>query len=102
MNFRNTLIKPLSIKNNLRLYVTSPPNSTAFDTHAFVKRLESEGVPHQHAQGIMMALSNVIDESVRNMAADMVSRVEHDKNHYTQKVCYSIKVYAVIDLKQTG
>ena len=45
-----------------------------------------------------MALSNVIDESVRNMAADMVSRVEHDKNHYTQKVCYSINRYAVIDL----
>lgn len=71
---------------SVRHYVTSPPNSTAFDTHGFVKRLEQEGVPKQQAEGIMIGLSNVIDESVRNMAADMVSRAEHDRNHYTQKV----------------
>ncbi|TIA87177.1 hypothetical protein E3P99_03333 [Wallemia hederae] len=77
------------IFRSIRTYVTSPPNSTAFDTHGFVKRLEQEGVPKQQAEGIMMGLSNVIDESVRNMAADMVSRAEHDRNHYTQKVDFA-------------
>ncbi|TIC21353.1 DUF1640-domain-containing protein [Wallemia mellicola] len=67
--FRNIICSKNIFRRN---YVTSPPNTTAFDTHGFVKRLEQEGVPKQQAEGIMFGLSNVIDESVRNMAADMV------------------------------
>lgn len=89
--FRNIICSKNIFRRN---YVTSPPNTTAFDTHGFVKRLEQEGVPKQQAEGIMFGLSNVIDESVRNMAADMVSRAEHDRNHYTQKVRLGYTLYS--------
>ncbi|CED82213.1 Uncharacterized membrane protein [Phaffia rhodozyma] len=68
---------------------TSPGASFHFDTHAFVNRLEREGLPRTQAEGIMNALAEVIDESVTNMSAGMVSRSEQEKQSYTQNVDFS-------------
>lgn len=50
-----------------------------FDTHHFVQRLEREGLNRQQAEGIMAAMAEVIDESVRNMTANMVTKADQDK-----------------------
>lgn len=50
-----------------------------FDTHHFVQRLEREGLNRQQAEGIMSAMAEVIDESVRNMTRNMVTKAEQEK-----------------------
>ena len=50
-----------------------------FDTHHFVQRLEREGLNRQQAEGIMSAMAEVIDESIRNMTSNMVTKAEQEK-----------------------
>jgi hypothetical protein len=50
-----------------------------FDTHHFVQRLESEGLNRAQAEGIMKAMAEVIDESVRNMTGNMVTKSQQEK-----------------------
>lgn len=50
-----------------------------FDTHHFVQRLESEGLNRAQAEGIMSAMAEVIDESIRNMTSNMVTKAEQEK-----------------------
>lgn len=50
-----------------------------FDTHQFVQRLESEGLSRLQAEGIMTAISEVIDESVKNMSRNMVTKSDQEK-----------------------
>ena len=50
-----------------------------FDTHHFVQRLEREGLNRAQAEGIMSAMAEVIDESIRNMTANMVTRADQEK-----------------------
>jgi hypothetical protein len=50
-----------------------------FDTHHFVQRLEREGFNRAQSEGIMSALEEVIDESVRNMTANMVTKADQEK-----------------------
>jgi hypothetical protein len=50
-----------------------------FDTHHFVQRLEREGLNRAQAEGIMSAMAEVIDESVRNMTGNMVTKAEQEK-----------------------
>ena len=50
-----------------------------FDTHHFVQRLEREGLNRKQAEGIMAAMAEVIDESIRNMTANMVTRADQEK-----------------------
>lgn len=57
-----------------------------FDTHHFVQRLEREGLTRAQAEGIMSAMAEVIDESVRNMTSNMVTKAEQEKHQYTQQV----------------
>lgn len=57
-----------------------------FDTHHFVQRLEREGLTRPQAEGIMSAMAEVIDESVRNMTSNMVTKAEQEKHQYTQQV----------------
>lgn len=52
-----------------------------FDTHHFVQRLEREGLNRQQAEGIMAAMAEVIDESIRNMTANMVTKADQEKVH---------------------
>jgi hypothetical protein len=50
-----------------------------FDTHHFVQRLEREGLNRAQAEGIMSAMAEVIDESIRNMTANMVTKADQEK-----------------------
>lgn len=50
-----------------------------FDTHHFVQRLEREGLNRAQAEGIMTAMAEVIDESIRNMTSNMVTKAEQEK-----------------------
>lgn len=50
-----------------------------FDTHHFVQRLEREGLNRAQAEGIMTAMAEVIDESVRNMTSNMVTKADQEK-----------------------
>ncbi|KAN0088593.1 Protein of unknown function (DUF1640) domain containing protein [Tylopilus felleus] len=60
-----------------------------FDTHHFVQRLEREGLNRQQAEGIMTAMAEVIDESIRNMTGNMVTRADQEKHQYTQQVDFA-------------
>ncbi|OSD03037.1 DUF1640-domain-containing protein [Trametes coccinea BRFM310] len=60
-----------------------------FDTHHFVQRLEREGLNREQAEGIMNAMAEVIDESIRNMTSNMVTKAEQEKHHYTQQVDFA-------------
>ena len=50
-----------------------------FDTHHFVQRLEREGLNRAQAEGIMNAMAEVIDESIRNMTSNMVTKADQEK-----------------------
>lgn len=50
-----------------------------FDTHHFVQRLEREGLNRAQAEGIMAAMAEVIDESIRNMTSNMVTKADQEK-----------------------
>ncbi|KAH9840111.1 mitochondrial protein [Rhodofomes roseus] len=60
-----------------------------FDTHQFVQRLEREGLNRAQAEGIMAAMAEVIDESIRNMTSNMVTKADQEKHHYTQQVDFA-------------
>ena len=44
-----------------------------------MQRLEREGLNRAQAEGIMSAMAEVIDESIRNMAANMVTKADQEK-----------------------
>ncbi|KAA1470339.1 DUF1640-domain-containing protein [Dentipellis sp. KUC8613] len=68
---------------------TKPAHDFHFDTHHFVQRLEREGLNRAQAEGIMSAMAEVIDESIRNMTSNMVTKSEQEKHHYTQQVDFA-------------
>ncbi|PBK89765.1 PLP-dependent transferase [Armillaria gallica] len=41
------------------------------------------------AEGIMSAIAEVIDESIRNMTSNMVTKADQEKQHYTQQVDFA-------------
>ncbi|KAH9023234.1 hypothetical protein EDB84DRAFT_1466116 [Lactarius hengduanensis] len=68
---------------------TSTRDDFHFDTHHFVQRLEREGLNRAQAEGIMSAMAEVIDESIRNMTSNMVTKADHEKQQYTQQVDFA-------------
>lgn len=58
---------------------TIPRTDFHFDTHHFVQRLEREGLNRAQAEGIMSAMAEVIDESIRNMTSNMVTKADQEK-----------------------
>jgi hypothetical protein len=58
---------------------SSPRRDYHFDTHKFVERLEREGLNRPQAEGIMMAMAEVIDESIRSLTQNMVTKAEQEK-----------------------
>ncbi|RXW23977.1 hypothetical protein EST38_g1892 [Candolleomyces aberdarensis] len=71
------------------LHSTSRASDFHFDTHHFVQRLEREGLNRAQAEGIMSAMAEVIDESIRNMTSNMVTKAEQEKHQYTQQVDFA-------------
>ena len=61
------------------LHTTPRRTDFHFDTHHFVQRLEREGLNRQQAEGIMSAMAEVIDESIRNMTSNMVTKADQEK-----------------------
>jgi hypothetical protein len=75
---RNRL--PSTTRAFSRLFSTSLARADFhFDTHHFVQRLEREGLNRAQAEGIMSAMAEVIDESIRNMTSNMVTKAEQEK-----------------------
>jgi hypothetical protein len=58
---------------------TSKRQDFHFDTHHFVQRLEREGLKREQAEGIMTAMAEVIDESIRNMTSNVVTKAAQEK-----------------------
>ncbi|KAH9479612.1 Protein FMP32, mitochondrial [Psilocybe cubensis] len=89
----NNLLAISRISNAFRLFSTTPSRPDFhFDTHHFVQRLEREGLNRAQAEGIMSAMAEVIDESIRNMTSNMVTKAEQEKariHHYTQQVDFA-------------
>lgn len=50
-----------------------------FDTHHFVQRLEREGLTRAQSEGIMAAMADVVDESIRTLTQNLVSKVQQEK-----------------------
>ena len=63
----------------LQFNTTAPRLDFHFDTHHFVQRLEREGLNRAQAEGIMSAMAEVIDESIRNMTSNMVTKADQEK-----------------------
>ncbi|POW22507.1 hypothetical protein PSHT_01125 [Puccinia striiformis] len=56
-----------------------------FDSHQFVTRLENEGLNREQSEGLMLAIEQVIDESMKNLITGLVTRSEMEKQQYTQR-----------------
>ena len=69
----------LAIARQRFLRTSRPCLNFHFDTHHFVQRLEREGLNRAQAEGIMTALAEVIDESIRNMTSNMVTKADQEK-----------------------
>lgn len=87
---QNTLSSPTTLRASIipqhrRLLYTRSFTSTTkrsdfhFDTHHFVQRLEREGLKREQAEGIMTAMAEVIDEAIRNMTSNMVTKSQQEK-----------------------
>ncbi|CAH7688927.1 hypothetical protein BY996DRAFT_4577300 [Phakopsora pachyrhizi] len=63
--------------------------ATHFDSHQFVSRLEQEGLSRQQAEGLMIAIEQVIDESMKGLTNNLVTRNEMEKQQYTQRVDFA-------------
>lgn len=60
--------------------VASPgPLADFFDSAAYVSRFEQQGFSRQEAEGIVDALEMIVNESMANMQANLVTRAEHYK-----------------------
>jgi hypothetical protein len=74
----NTLWSPNSLLSR-PFRLTASANEFHFDTHHFVQRLEREGLTRSQAEGVMAAMAEVIDESIKNMASNMVTKADQEK-----------------------
>jgi len=83
------LRSPLFPQFHRAFRTTATRDDFHFDTHHFVQRLEREGLNRAQAEGIMSAMAEVIDESIRNMTGNMVTKADHEKQHYTQQVDFA-------------
>ena len=76
------------------LHSSTPYRSTSspqyyFDTLKLVKRLEQEGFSPKQSRAVMGVLSDVIDDSLKTVVSTMVSREDHEKSMYTQRVDFA-------------
>jgi hypothetical protein len=55
-----------------------------------VQRLEREGLNRAQAEGIMAAMAEVIDESIRNMTSNMVTKADQDKVSFRGRGAFTL------------
>lgn len=61
-----------------RANLTRPP-ADFFDSAAYVSRFEQQGFSREEAEGIVDALEMIVNESMANMQANLVTRADHYK-----------------------
>jgi len=71
------MIHSSALQNNLY------QSGSHFDTHHFVQRLEREGFTRVQSEGVMAAMADVIDESIRNLSQNMVTKAQQEKVRFT-------------------
>jgi len=76
-------------KDRLCFSSSSDTRSPYFDSHQFVTRLEKEGLSREQSEGLMVAIEQVIDESMKNLITGLVTRNEMEKQQYTQRVDFA-------------
>ncbi|BGO91144.1 hypothetical protein NBRC10512_005762 [Rhodotorula toruloides] len=87
----------LAAANSIRRHAPQRPLHTTltqrdqhfFDSAAYVSRFEQQGFSRQEAEGIVDALEMIVNESMANMQANLVTRAEHYKHHDRQKVDFA-------------
>lgn len=67
--------------------LAKPNGKRAFlvDTLALVRRLEARGVPSEQAEAITSAITEVLNDSLENVAHSFVSRAEMQKSEMVQE-----------------
>jgi len=85
--YRPTPTGPYALRRYL--HSTQPRFAYHFDTQQFVEKLKREGLTRKQAIGVMEALEDVVQESIRSMMGSLVTRAEQDKSLYTQKVDFA-------------
>ncbi len=60
-----------------------------FDTLKFVEHLRAQGLTSDQSASVMTALSDVMEESIRNLSRTLVTKEEQEKSTYTQKVDFA-------------
>ncbi|KAG0148562.1 hypothetical protein CROQUDRAFT_105647 [Cronartium quercuum f. sp. fusiforme G11] len=58
-------------------------------SHQFVTQLEQEGLSRKQAEGLIVAIEQVIDESIKGLIGGLVTRNEIEKQQYTQRVDFA-------------
>ncbi|KAG8655886.1 hypothetical protein MANES_04G084100v8 [Manihot esculenta] len=72
--FEYRLISELVSSNGKRAFLV--------DTLALVRGLESQGVPSKQAEAITAAITEVLNDSLENVARSFVSKAEMQKEHH--------------------
>lgn len=78
-SIRSRILSQTTLTASRSFRSTPPCPDFHFDTHHFVQRLEREGLNRAQAEGIMSAMAEVIDESIRNMTSNMVTKADQEK-----------------------
>ncbi|KAI9295240.1 DUF1640-domain-containing protein [Neoconidiobolus thromboides FSU 785] len=60
-----------------------------FDTYQFSQRLEAEGFNSKQAETIVNALDEVLNQSIDDLAKEMVTKEEQEKSIYTYKIDFT-------------
>lgn len=69
----------LSLTPQRSFHASRPTSDFHFDTHHFVQTLEKQGLTRQQSEGIMAAMAEVIDESIKSMTQHMVTKAQQEK-----------------------
>ncbi|ERM96333.1 hypothetical protein AMTRI_Chr09g35210 [Amborella trichopoda] len=68
-----------------QLVKTNGKRAFLVDTLALVRRLEAQGVPSNHAEAITAAITEVLNDSLENVAQSFVSKMEMQKSEMIQE-----------------
>nr|CAD1830428.1 unnamed protein product [Ananas comosus var. bracteatus] len=74
----------VSVRGVSQLVKTNGKRAFLVDTLALVRRLESQGVPTKQAEAITTAITEVLNDSLENVAQSFVSKGEMQKSEMLQ------------------
>ncbi|ORY28783.1 putative mitochondrion protein [Naematelia encephala] len=70
--------------------IPKPPHVISqFDTNQFVTRLTDNGLSRDQAESIMGVFQEVVDESVKGLEGVYVTRSDHEKQRYDQRIDFA-------------